>query len=77
MIFSALDMKLLVNNKETLISEGSNVASLAESLGIPLNGMVRGVAIAVNNVMIPRTSWNEQELKEGDNVVVIRAACGG
>lgn len=70
-------MKILVNNKETILDEGANVAALAESLGISLNGMVRGVAIAVNNQMIPRTSWETQELNEGDNVVVIRAACGG
>ena len=66
-------MKVLVNNKETEITQGNTVADLAQQLGLPQ----QGVAIAVQNRMIPRAEWNEKELQDGDNLVIIKAACGG
>lgn len=66
-------MKIQVNNKETELTQGNNVASLAQQLELPQ----QGVAVALNNRMIPRNQWAEQEIKEGDNLVIIKAACGG
>lgn len=66
-------MKIQVNNKETELTQGNNVASLAQQLELPQ----QGVAVALNNRMIPRSQWVEQEIKEGDNLVIIKAACGG
>ncbi len=37
----------------------------------------RGVAIAVNNAVIPRQNWEEVYLKENDKVLLIRATQGG
>lgn len=66
-------MKVSVNNKETEVPAGCSVAALAAQLNLP----PQGVAVAVSNRMVPRTQWSEHLLKEGDNVVVIKAACGG
>ncbi|MEG1546970.1 MAG: sulfur carrier protein ThiS, partial [Bacteroides sp.] len=37
----------------------------------------KGIAIAVNNQMIPRTNWDDYLLTENVQVVIIKAACGG
>ena len=66
-------MKVFVNNKETELTQGNTVADLALQLGLPQ----QGVAIAVQNRMVPRTEWSTKELQEGDNLVIIKAACGG
>ena len=66
-------MKIKVNNKETELTQGNNVASLAQQLELP----EQGVAVALNNRMNPRSQWAEQEIKEGDSVVIIKADCGG
>ena len=66
-------MKIKVNNKETELTLGNNIASLAQQLELP----EQGVAVALNNRMIPRSQWAEQEIKEGDSLVIIKAACGG
>ena len=66
-------MKIKVNNQGTEITQGNNVASLAQQLESPQ----QGVAVALNNRMIPRSQWDEQESKEGDSLVIIKAACGG
>jgi sulfur carrier protein len=36
-----------------------------------------GIAIAVNNEVIPKKSWNDYLLKENDKVTIIRATQGG
>lgn len=65
-------MKILINNQETL-TEVTSVAMLAAELALP----ERGVALAVNNRIVPRTAWAETALSEGDNVTIIKAAFGG
>ncbi len=66
-------MNVTVNNQQTTLPEGSTVAALAARLELP----EKGVAIAVNNRMVPRTQWDTHPLTEGDSLVVIKAACGG
>ena len=66
-------MTIRVNNKELSIAEASSIEKLATVLELP----VQGVAIAVNNRMIPRADWSTTLLNENDQVVVIKAACGG
>lgn len=65
-------MNIKINNKST-DTQSVNLAALAAELELPL----KGVAVAVNNRMIPRTDWEATPLAENDNVVIIKAACGG
>ena len=37
----------------------------------------KGIAVAVDNAMVPRMEWESFTLKEGANIVIIKAACGG
>lgn len=66
-------MIIKVNNKEMELAHQASLQQLAETLQMP----EKGVAVAVNNRMIPRTKWSETILQENDQVVVIKAACGG
>lgn len=66
-------MKIYVNNKETDVSENMKVNELAQQLQLP----DKGIALAVNNQMIPRTEWSNTTLKEESHVIIIKAACGG
>lgn len=65
-------MKLKINDKETEVKAAS-LKELAEELSLP----EKGIAVAVNNSMVPRTGWQQTELNEGDNIVIIKAVCGG
>ena len=64
--------KIAVNSEETLV-DCNNVLELAEHLQLP----ERGVALAVNNKVMPRQAWAETMLNENDNVTIIKAAFGG
>lgn len=65
-------MKILVNNQET-----ETTAATVEQLAIELALPAKGVALAVNNQMVPRTAWVDTAIAEGANIVIIKAACGG
>lgn len=49
------------------------LSQLLETMTLP----ERGVAVAVNNTMISRVEWKNYSLSEGDNILIIKAACGG
>lgn len=66
-------MKVQVNNKEVEITPASTLTQLTDQMELP----GQGIAIAVNNKMIPRTEWENYLLQENDNLVIIKAACGG
>ena len=66
-------MKVQVNNKEVETMLDSTITQLTAQLELP----AQGIAIAVNNKMIPRTEWERFSLQENDQLVIIKAACGG
>lgn len=66
------EMKVQVNNKE-VETHSTTLLQLAQELNLP----VQGIAVAVNNRMVPRTQWETLLLTENDNLIVIKAACGG
>ena len=50
-----------------------NLLQLAQELNLSAHG----VAMAVDNHMMPRASWSDTILKEHAQIVIIKAACGG
>ena len=65
-------MKIKVNNKE-VETIASNLLKLSQELELP----TIGIAVAVNNRMIPRTEWEQFVLNEHDELIIIKAVCGG
>ena len=37
----------------------------------------RGIAVALNGAVVPRTAWPQTPLKPGDSVEIVRARQGG
>lgn len=65
-------MKIKINNKE-VETQALTVADLAKEQNLP----EKGVAVAISNEMVPRTEWENLKLKEGDDIVILKAFCGG
>jgi sulfur carrier protein len=65
-------MEITVNNK-TVTTAAASLGALAAEMTLP----AKGVAMAVNNEMIPRSDWESTAIREGDSVVIIKAVCGG
>jgi sulfur carrier protein len=68
-------MKVLVNGDETELADGATVLAAVEALDLPAAG--RGVAVAVDAEVVPRTEWHAHELNDGARVEVLRAIQGG
>ena len=65
-------MKIRVNNKE--VETGANyLLQLSQQLELPQ----AGIAVAVNNHMVPRSEWEHFVLHENDELIIIKAVCGG
>ena len=56
-------------------TDATTLLTLLESLMIGV--AEKGVAVAVNQDVVPRAKWVEWDLHEGDVVEIIRAAQGG
>lgn len=67
-------MEVLVNNKLYAVQPGTTLAALLQFIQLSSE---KGVAIAINSQVIPKTSWQDQVLQTADKVTIIHATQGG
>jgi len=65
-------VKVTVNDEEVQVDEDTTVAALLASLGFP----ERGIAVAVNLAVLPRSQWNSA-VPAGARLEVVTAVQGG
>jgi sulfur carrier protein len=65
-------VKLMVNDEELEVDDGTTVSGLLDSLGFP----DRGIAVAVNWSVLPRSQW-DSAVPAGARVEVVTAVQGG
>jgi sulfur carrier protein len=63
-----------VNDAAREVAAAATLADLVGELGLAGR---KGVAVAINDSVVPRADWPAQPLAEGDRVLVIRATQGG
>lgn len=66
-------MKIYLNGKENQINHSSLEALLVEKGLLKKNG----IALAVNNQVIPRANWTKVVLENNDKILIITATQGG
>lgn len=64
-----------INGKLLSLPDGATVLDAVEASGTP--GDARGVAAAVDGVVVPRGEWSATTLGEGREVEVLHAVQGG
>jgi sulfur carrier protein len=62
-----------LNGKQRELPEGATVETAVRELGAPDDG----VAVAVDGEVVPRGEWASTEVREGQEVEVLRAVQGG
>ena len=67
-------MLLSVNNQPLALPQAHNLAGLTLHLGLTSRP---GIAIAVNQQIIPKSAWSDYVLHENDQVTIIHATQGG
>ena len=68
-------MKIRVNGEEKTVDPNSNIYDLL--IALELKPTQAGIAVAVNQEVIPKTKWQTTELQENSDVEIIRAVQGG
>ena len=66
-------MNVFINNTPKEFTKPLLISEILPEL--KLNA--KGVAIAINNEVIPKLNWDHHTLKENDKVTIIRATQGG
>ncbi len=68
-------MSALINGSPRPVDAGTTIADLVVELGHDPAG--RGLAVAVNGEVTPRTAWRETVVTDGDRVEILTAIGGG
>ena len=63
-----------VNDKSLAVADTTTLTQLLDELGLSAS---KGVAVAINDAVVPRCGWLTHRLADGDHVLVIQATQGG
>jgi len=66
-------MNVTINGSAHEVPEGATVAQAVQAL----TGVTSGVAVAVNDEVVTRSTWQSTTLAAGDRVEVLTAVQGG
>lgn len=67
-------MTVFVNDQPRALAAGAQLADLLRELGLAER---KGVAIAINDEVVPRSTWPTRALSDGERILVIQATQGG
>ncbi len=65
---------IYINDKEHPFTQGQSLSDLFKDLNIDAS---KGIAVALNNRVIPRPEWDSYLVKQNDNFLLIKATQGG
>ena len=67
-------MDIFINGKPHRVEDNCNLIEVLNKTQI-INQF--GIAIAVNNIVIPKTEWGKYAVQNKDNILIINAIFGG
>jgi sulfur carrier protein len=68
-------MKIKINGEEKIIEKGLNLLKLVQ---LELNSSEpKGVAAAVNLMVVPKQKWEDVIVNENDEIEIVQAVQGG
>ncbi len=68
-------MELKINNQTKYFATDNLTVQALLDLEIPEKQ--NGIALAINNTVIPKSHWNSHLIKETDDILIISATQGG
>lgn len=68
-------MELKINNQTKQFATDSLTVQALLDLEIPIKQ--NGIALAINDTIIPKSNWNSHIILESDNILIISATQGG
>jgi sulfur carrier protein len=66
-------VQITVNGKPRQLGASTSLAELVRAV----SDRDKGIAVALNNEVVPRGSWGETAISDGDRIDVVTAVQGG
>lgn len=66
-------MRVLFNDEPMMCDENLTVAALLETL----RQLKPGTALALNQQILPREQWENQQVNDGDQILLFQVIAGG
>lgn len=66
-------MQILLNDEPMPCPAGATIASLLEHLNL----LTPGVALALNQQILPRERWELHRVQDGDSILLFQVIAGG
>lgn len=66
-------MQILFNDEPMQCADGVTVSALLENL----RQLKPGMALALNQQILPREQWDLQQVREGDQILLFQVIAGG
>ncbi len=67
-------MDILINNQKHTVTENTTLQTIVNT---QLGEKQKGVAVAVNDNVIPKLNWENHIIKSNDHILIIKATQGG
>lgn len=67
-------MQIQVNGAPHTLTSSLSIFQLMNNLNVT---SLKGIAIAKNNAVIPKTEWQKEMVNENDSITIIKATQGG
>jgi sulfur carrier protein len=67
-------MEVIINHNKTDLLEASSLLYLLQTQDLSEK---KGIAVAVNNKVVPKARWKSHVLKQNDMITIIKATQGG
>lgn len=67
-------MEILLNHQKREIISPSSIRQLLDDL---LGEKQKGIAVAVNDSVVPKSSWGSRMIQPNDSILIIKATQGG
>lgn len=67
-------MEIIVNGEHRKVEPSITIENLLLLLGLNVR---KGIAVAVNEQIIPQSSWTTLQLSHQDQLIIIQATAGG
>ena len=67
-------MEISINNVKTSVEENTSLATVVATNS---GENTRGIAVAVNQSVVPKTEWDSTLLHQNDTIIIIKATQGG
>ncbi len=67
-------MNICINGQATDMPQNTSIADVLQHIGQTQTG---GIAVAVNDMVVPRGKWSTAQVADGDKILIIKASQGG